>query len=231
MRCGHPRGGTAEGRDEIPPPYSITSSTTCARVNARNTILSCPSRRCDMLRRRRLYSATPSACVALGLAGPSGVAAGAPTRHACDAQASTISNFFLPGMRCSRYDRIVWALANMGYHVSDQTVGNVLRRHDIPPAPERKLAHRGPAVRRQWIDSGSVFAPHGAPRWHRRSPYGWPRRHSRRTRLCPVMAAASIAIGLATTTICRASLTSPTIEPGMLETPLTESCNLMQPID
>jgi putative transposase len=36
------------------------------------------------------------------------------------------------------YDRIVGALANLGYRVSDQTVGNVLRRHGIPPAPERK---------------------------------------------------------------------------------------------
>jgi putative transposase len=36
------------------------------------------------------------------------------------------------------YDRIVRELANLRYHVSDQTVGNVLRRHDIPPAPERK---------------------------------------------------------------------------------------------
>jgi transposase InsO family protein len=36
------------------------------------------------------------------------------------------------------YDRIVGALANMGLTVSDQTVGNVLKRHGIPPAPERK---------------------------------------------------------------------------------------------
>jgi len=35
------------------------------------------------------------------------------------------------------YDRIVGALANMGHHVSDQTVGNVLRRHGIEPAPRR----------------------------------------------------------------------------------------------
>jgi putative transposase len=35
------------------------------------------------------------------------------------------------------YDRIVGALANLGYEVSDQTVGNVLRRHGIPPASER----------------------------------------------------------------------------------------------
>src|SRR6201997_3190539 len=30
------------------------------------------------------------------------------------------------------------ALANLGYHVADQTVGNVLRRHGIPPAPQRQ---------------------------------------------------------------------------------------------
>ena len=36
------------------------------------------------------------------------------------------------------YDRIVGALANLGHEVSDQTVGNVLRRHGVPPAPERK---------------------------------------------------------------------------------------------
>ena len=36
------------------------------------------------------------------------------------------------------YDRIVGALANLGYKVCDQTVGNVLQRHGLPPAPERK---------------------------------------------------------------------------------------------
>ena len=36
------------------------------------------------------------------------------------------------------YDRIVGALANLGLTVSAQTVGNVLKRHGIPPAPERK---------------------------------------------------------------------------------------------
>ena len=30
------------------------------------------------------------------------------------------------------------ALANLGYTISDQTVGNILKRHDLPPAPERK---------------------------------------------------------------------------------------------
>jgi len=35
------------------------------------------------------------------------------------------------------YDRIRGALANIGYRVSDKTVGNVLRRHGIAPAPGR----------------------------------------------------------------------------------------------
>jgi len=36
------------------------------------------------------------------------------------------------------YDRIVGAMANLGYRLSDQTVGNILQRHGIPPAPERQ---------------------------------------------------------------------------------------------
>ena len=36
------------------------------------------------------------------------------------------------------YDRIVGALANLGHSLSDQTVGNILRRHGIPPATKRK---------------------------------------------------------------------------------------------
>ena len=50
------------------------------------------------------------------------------------------------------YDRIAGALANLGHEISDQTVGNVLRRHGIAPAPKRSqttawkdfiLAHGG----------------------------------------------------------------------------------------
>jgi putative transposase len=36
------------------------------------------------------------------------------------------------------YDRIVGALANLGHTVSDQTVGNILKRHGVAPAPDRK---------------------------------------------------------------------------------------------
>ena len=36
------------------------------------------------------------------------------------------------------YDRIAGALAELGYQVSDQTVGNILKRRGIPTAPDRK---------------------------------------------------------------------------------------------
>jgi hypothetical protein len=36
------------------------------------------------------------------------------------------------------YDRIQGALNHLGYTMSDQTVGNILKRHSLSPAPERK---------------------------------------------------------------------------------------------
>ena len=36
------------------------------------------------------------------------------------------------------YDRIMGALSNLGIVVSDQTVGNILKKHGIPPAPKRQ---------------------------------------------------------------------------------------------
>jgi hypothetical protein len=41
---------------------------------------------------------------------------------------------------CWEYDRIVGAMANLGHKLSDQTVGNILVRHDVPPGPKRKSA-------------------------------------------------------------------------------------------
>ena len=35
------------------------------------------------------------------------------------------------------YDRISGALSNLGYKISDQSVGNILKSNGIPPAPER----------------------------------------------------------------------------------------------
>ncbi len=39
------------------------------------------------------------------------------------------------------YDRIAGALSNLGHQVSDQTVGNVLRRHGMAPAPKRSQTY------------------------------------------------------------------------------------------
>src|SRR2546422_1243579 len=50
------------------------------------------------------------------------------------------------------YDRIVGALANLGLMVSDQTVGNVLKRHGIAPAPERKMTTTWKEVIRTHMD-------------------------------------------------------------------------------
>jgi hypothetical protein len=36
------------------------------------------------------------------------------------------------------YDRIVGALRNLGHTLSPTTVRNILKRHGIPPAPERR---------------------------------------------------------------------------------------------
>ncbi|ETX03727.1 MAG: hypothetical protein ETSY1_46290, partial (plasmid) [Candidatus Entotheonella factor] len=36
------------------------------------------------------------------------------------------------------YDRIAGALADLGYEISDQNVGNILKRRGIPRAPDRK---------------------------------------------------------------------------------------------
>ena len=36
------------------------------------------------------------------------------------------------------YDRIQGVLANLGYPLSDRTVGNILKAHGIEPAPDRR---------------------------------------------------------------------------------------------
>jgi hypothetical protein len=41
------------------------------------------------------------------------------------------------------YDRIVGALANLGYTISDQTVGNILKRHGLPRLRSVRPRRRG----------------------------------------------------------------------------------------
>src|ERR1700681_3579277 len=66
------------------------------------------------------------------------------------------------------YDRIVGALANLGHEVSDQTVGNVLRRHGVPPAPARKQPPTWAA-----FHSGSPGGAGGGRLFHRGGTYAW----------------------------------------------------------
>jgi hypothetical protein len=49
------------------------------------------------------------------------------------------------------YDRIQGALANVGYHISDTTVANVLKQHGVEPAPDRK---------RVWSKNSADPKPH-----------------------------------------------------------------------
>src|SRR5215467_11411866 len=57
------------------------------------------------------------------------------------------------------YDRIVGALANLGHQLTDQTVGNILRRHGIPPAPKRSQTTTWKEFIRRHMDvlSGADF--------------------------------------------------------------------------
>jgi putative transposase len=41
------------------------------------------------------------------------------------------------------YDRMAGALAHLGDTISDQTVGDILKRHGVPPAPKRKKTTPG----------------------------------------------------------------------------------------
>jgi transposase len=61
-----------------------------------------------------------------------------PGRPRIDQEVEALIMLIAQENRSWGYDRIVGALANLGVTVSDQTVGNILKRHGIPPAPERK---------------------------------------------------------------------------------------------
>jgi transposase InsO family protein len=62
----------------------------------------------------------------------------APGRPTIDQELEALVVRIAQENRSWGYDRIVGALANLGYTLSDQTVGNILKCQGIPPAPERK---------------------------------------------------------------------------------------------
>ena len=61
-----------------------------------------------------------------------------PGRPKIDADVENLIVRLAQENRSWGYDRIVGVLGSLGHKVSDQTVGNVLKRHGIPPAPERE---------------------------------------------------------------------------------------------
>ena len=61
-----------------------------------------------------------------------------PGRPTIDEEIEGLVVRFATENRSWGYDRIAGAVANLGYKVSDQTVGNILNRHGISPAPERE---------------------------------------------------------------------------------------------
>jgi transposase InsO family protein len=63
----------------------------------------------------------------------------APGRPAIDQEVEALVVRMAQENRLWGDDRMVGALANLGYTVSDQTVGNILKRHSMAPAPERKI--------------------------------------------------------------------------------------------
>jgi putative transposase len=71
------------------------------------------------------------------------------------------------------YDRIAGALKNLGQKVSAQTVGNILRRHGLSPAPKRKQVIGWKDFIRAHMDvlvGTDFFTANGGQKAERRSP-------------------------------------------------------------
>jgi putative transposase len=62
----------------------------------------------------------------------------APGRPTIDQELEALVVRLAQETRSWVYNRIVGALSNLSYTVSDQTVGNILKHHGLPPAPERE---------------------------------------------------------------------------------------------
>jgi hypothetical protein len=75
-----------------------------------------------------------------------------PGRPRVSAEVQELVVRFARANRGWGYDRIVGALANLGHRLSDQTVGNILRRHNIAPAPERRRTTTWPEFIRSHLD-------------------------------------------------------------------------------
>ena len=75
-----------------------------------------------------------------------------PGRPMIDAELEALVVRLVRENRSWGYDRIVGALANLGYTISDQTVANILKRHGMPPALERKQTTTWNEFSRTYMD-------------------------------------------------------------------------------
>jgi putative transposase len=75
-----------------------------------------------------------------------------PGRPPIDAEREALVVRLAQENRSWGYDRIAGALQHLGYTISAQTVGNILKRHGIPPAPERKKTTTWKAFIRTHMD-------------------------------------------------------------------------------
>jgi hypothetical protein len=71
------------------------------------------------------------------------------------------------------YDRIAGALANLGLQVSDQTVGTILRRNNVAPAPQRSQTTTWKEFIRRHLDvlAGTDFFPVEVLTWRGLATY------------------------------------------------------------
>src|SRR5262245_5878396 len=61
-----------------------------------------------------------------------------PGRPSIDAELEALMVRMAQEHRSWGYDRIVGALKHLGYTMSDRTVNNIVKRHELLPAPDRK---------------------------------------------------------------------------------------------
>jgi putative transposase len=75
-----------------------------------------------------------------------------PGRPLVDAALDALVVWLARENRSWGYDRVVGALQHLGYAISDQTVGNILKRHGMSPAPECRKTTTWNAFSRTHMD-------------------------------------------------------------------------------
>jgi putative transposase len=91
----------------------------------------------------------------------------APGRPKIDQELEAVVVRMAQENRSWGYDRIVGALANLGYTISDQTVGNILKRHGLPQLrsvrPRPRGRHSSARIWTYW--SPPTSSPPRSGRW------------------------------------------------------------------